>query len=213
MREIDTNALTRVARVLGVGNPATAVSPVDFDDGVLQQVLEVSAMIRRARAPLGDGLFAAQIENVHAGAGAETTQRDPYDLAVATGAGWPDPVPADFDVWVLGAIASAATGVQSGSNASRFSITYPGTQVAFGSTSTIDQLIKAWLSEVPIGAGAVSFLGGAGDGNPAYEGPAWRVPRGALLTFQSSAGGAGSIFLQMVLGLFPSNLGYDGRGA
>lgn len=48
MREVDTDALLRVAPFLGVGNPATATRQVVFDDENLQQMLDVYPLIARA---------------------------------------------------------------------------------------------------------------------------------------------------------------------
>jgi len=53
MRPIDTDALDLIAPSLGIGNPATATLPVDFDDGNLQQVLDVGR-IKRQRAVRGE---------------------------------------------------------------------------------------------------------------------------------------------------------------
>lgn len=48
MREIDTDALLSVASLLGIGNPATVVEQVTFDDSNLQQVLGVYPLIAKA---------------------------------------------------------------------------------------------------------------------------------------------------------------------
>lgn len=42
MRDVDSAALEGVAKSLGIGAPGTATTPVEFDDDVLQQVLDVN---------------------------------------------------------------------------------------------------------------------------------------------------------------------------
>ncbi|MDH3463977.1 MAG: hypothetical protein OEM32_10175 [Acidimicrobiia bacterium] len=55
MRPVDTAALGAVAPSLGIGNPATVTQPVDFDDAVLQQVYDVSPIVRYGFDPIADG--------------------------------------------------------------------------------------------------------------------------------------------------------------
>lgn len=101
MREIDTQALIDVAPSLGIGNPATATGQVLFDDENLQQVLEVSAFVRRAQAP-ADGLGLVQMANIHPGADSQTQLINPWE----DGAGdqrWPTARLAngELDLWLL----------------------------------------------------------------------------------------------------------------
>lgn len=215
MREVDTDALQEVAPSLGVGNPATATRPVLFDDENLQQALVVNDLIRRGRtlAGSGGGIYAAQIVNSHGGAGTIIATRDPYDLGVATGAGWPAPVPEDLDAWILSAQVAAAIGDVDTSVATRFELRHPAVSAAFGGTGgTVTQVLRLWDTEVAI-SGAVAYLGGVGDGVVGYNHPATRIPRDALIVFASHKQGAGAadITLQLVLGLFPAGLGQDAR--
>lgn len=55
MRPVDTRALEAVARSLGIAAPATALAAVDFDDAILQQVLDVG-LIARYAAAVGAGV-------------------------------------------------------------------------------------------------------------------------------------------------------------
>ena len=84
MRVIDTDALTGVARVLGVGNPATAVQQVVFDDGNLQQVLDVGRAVARGRSPIqGIGRISLELVFSATGAQANTVNVLPYNAEFA----------------------------------------------------------------------------------------------------------------------------------
>lgn len=211
MREIDTDALRLVAPTLGVGNPATATRGVLFDDENLQQVMEVTPEIRRAAtiAPTS-GVFGAAITNTHGAAGQIVTTRDPYDLAVASGAGWPDPIPDELEVWLLSGHAAAAVNVADETLSQRLELRHPATHIAFGASGTLTQLVQLFQTEVPISA-AVAYLAEAGSGVAGYRGPAWRITRGSLIVWATQAEAAGDITTELVLGLFPTALSHDAR--
>lgn len=209
MRPVDTDALGQIAKVLGIGNPATATSPVDFDDAVLQQVVDVLPTVRRARTiPGTGGLFHGQVSQVHAGAGSLLSQVDPYELSATSltaEGGYPDPVPDDFDVWLLGAVGSAAVGVINTNLFSNCLINLPNTGSAFGSSGgTIPYFMGD--TEAPISA-AVAFI--ANSASPDMRQPAFRLTRGTVLDLNSHAGAAGTVFWTIFLGLFPAGLGQD----
>lgn len=205
MQQIDSAALHRVSKSLGLSTPGAM--DTDLDDAVLQQSLDCVPLIRRGRA-LGSsqGIFTASIENVHAGAGIITTAIDPYALT-SPRAGYPTPLPDGFDVWLLDAFGSAAIGLQD-TDASRITVRYDATQTALGPVGTVTQPYRLFLGEIPISA-AVAFLQLA-TGSVAL-GPL-RIPRGADILWSSAATGAGSMFGQLVLGVFPEALGQDGLG-
>ena len=76
MREVDTSVLTGIARALGIGNPATATLPVNFDDDNLQQAFDVGALIRyhaARRFQVADGWATVNFSHAVAGAGFDQT--------------------------------------------------------------------------------------------------------------------------------------------
>ena len=107
MRQIDTDALRLVSSSLGIGNPSGATAATDFDDDLLQQVLNVGGLISRGRTPFpSSGIFGANIANVHGAANELSTDFNPYRISASgltAQSPWPDPVPDDMDVWLLGA--------------------------------------------------------------------------------------------------------------
>lgn len=76
MRQVDTDALGGVAGALGIANPATVTQPVDFDDGVLQQVLDVSRMLPSGQP--NDGIVSVSLVNTHVANGNLFQTFDPY---------------------------------------------------------------------------------------------------------------------------------------
>ena len=217
MREIDSDALLSVLHVLGIGNPATATLPAVFDDENLQQVFDVAPAIRRARVSgaTGEGIWSAQIENAHVAAGQIVSTITPYNLAGGPTAftalnGFPDPVPNDMDVWLIGAACLYTTGQLDNA---RLTVQVPGTGAAFGATGNVSLPYYFWDTDMPIGAtGALSFGANSLEGMQLSR-RAVRVPRGSEIGF-TSVNGAGvgwaSIFCDMHLGLFPASLGQDG---
>lgn len=76
MREVDSRALSLVAGALGVGNPATAVEQVNFDDGVLQQVFDTRPLV--PGFGLEDGFFGATQTHQHVATGVLRNELDIY---------------------------------------------------------------------------------------------------------------------------------------
>jgi len=217
MREVDSSALRLVAQALGIGNPHTVVGEVLFDDGVLQQVLNVMPLVRRAGtlAPT-TGIYASDFDQAHVAAGALLTTFDPYAPA-SPGAGWPSPVPLGFDAWLLSVQLAAVVGDHSTTNASRATILIPGTHRAFGDAAPTNYSCEysAHLGEIIVGgAGTSCYIGIVGSGLVTQR-RAVRIPRGATIQLQSisAAVGAATMTWQLFWGLFPSALGQDAFGA
>jgi hypothetical protein len=205
-------ALSGAREALGLDGAGSQVT--EFPDGIAEQVVDMSRLIRRGVTYAGsEGLFSANMGNVHAGVGTINLDVDPYaPVGVTLGAGWPAVIPPGMDVWVLSAamIMTAAVSTTSGV----LTINYPVTKLGFATLSSVmgQQVytsIQAVSGEVTIGT-QVS----ARDIQGAYcKFIGVRVPRGTTLRFSSVATGAVTHYMILHLGLFAAGLGQDGLGA
>lgn len=223
MRDIDSDALRLVAQALGVGNPVTAVQQVQFDDGVLQQVLDVAALVRRAGtiAPSA-GLWTVNIINSHNSANAVSTTIDPYNLTGA-GNGYPVPIGPELDVWLCDV--SGGTGIASTidiDEPSFLGIDYPATTVAVGTAAAVTQIVKTYTSTVTMADGRIQLTdaGDAEGAGPKGRGTAYtgallprRIPRGGAIRWETKSTGITTLGARLLLGIFPAGLGQDAIGA
>lgn len=210
MRQVTTNALEAVAAALGIGAPVTATEPVDFDDGVLQQVFDVAALVRRARAGVAGtgGLGVIQLTNTHPGAGTLTAVADVYNI----GSGAPNSFPEDtrnLDIWAFGARARATAGGGGLFTNGRLQVgPYP---IINGTLSGTFEL-QNYDAEVTLGAAI--YLAEVGSGLVA---PRWaqavRIPRNANVSFQTVATAASTYTCDLFIGVFPRGIGQDALGA
>lgn len=203
-------------------NEAFGLSGVDaeqttlLDDGNVSQVLDIGEPARRARAPAGaSGLFHAKLVNVHVASGELLSFADPYAPAFPQN-GYPSPIGAEFDIWLLG----ASVGIQAGSGAvvnwmtlgidtrlefQMFSDTAAGGAVA---PANEEQVLAAW-DEFTILNGTPENWGLTSAG-VAYQAMRFRVPRtGGALLFRSEVSVASTATMILNLGIFPASLGQD----
>ena len=103
---IDSDALGTLTKSLGLsgaGAPET-----ELDDGTVHQTLDITGSVRRGRSLAGsDGMFVFMLLNTHVAPGTLLTSFYPYNAdRFADGIAqppYPAPMPAQFDVWLLGA--------------------------------------------------------------------------------------------------------------
>jgi len=221
VRPVDTDALQLVARSLGVGNPATSVAPVSFDDATLQQSLEVSKSVGRARAngfAPGGGLFSLGTKITFSGGGA---QSDSFGFSVLALPPTLNPqgglssdfdaLQTEFDLWCHWASAvtdnSAITAslvtlrMLVGASAPRLSITEPGG----AGYDPVSVTLALWNSQ----AGAKLL---SSQGNPLAN-IGVRIPKAnGDTTFQMEATVSGdvSVFIESLWEVVP--LGYEPTG-
>jgi len=215
VKRIDSDALHIVNRSLGMtgaGSPVTELA-----DGVVDQVLEVGQVARRGRAlGPGGGLFYPTIRNEHTDAESIRTNVDPYNVGT-TGlvAPYPNPVPPQFDIYLIGASIRSAAGTASGMTLSTLSIEVPTPAEGWGLTDSGVAVLVAepirlvmWNAMTTDGT---SFGIRAVNRGP-HERSGLRLPRvpGMFLSFASVSTVTVSIDCQMILGLFPVALGQDG---
>lgn len=221
MRDVDSQVLGSVARTLGLAGAGAPVTV--FEDGILQQVLDVSALVRRGGTiSSSTGIYSARLTNIHVGTDTIVTDLCPARPALNSAsvaflsADWPTPVPRSLDVWLLSAFATTAAG--SGDlEGGALQLLYGADQMAMGS-SRIATNIFLQLYEVEVDIGTiVTFLSFDSAASPPSLLPIRLRPPGVdgnpfiRFTTQKTGGGAATYQLDLLLGLFPAGLGQDVR--
>lgn len=208
MKAVDSDALGTVNLALGLSGQGAPLT--EFMDGQVNQVLDVASMVRRGRTPAGlSGWYIGILQNVHSGAGTLSTSATPYAQTVGTRATWPNPLPAQFDAWLMGASVRRQSG--SGTLTAALFLDVDDSQVGFGVddsgvavTIHNSQGLVFWDSQLTENV----TMGLKEDGQP-YQRIGLRLPRGATLTFTSTASALSTWKAQLILGLFPVGLGQD----
>jgi len=188
----------------------------DLDDGGLTQVIDVVPIVRRSRAPVGtSGIFAgAFVVVMGAGATTEDAAIDPYNPgALIADEPWPNPVPTDLDVWLLGASGTIAAGTAANFTEAMLNVVYAATTEAWGVDEAGDPTVEApsnfgvavWDSQDNI-AGRIVLLSEVG---AAYTKIGLRLRRGNTLRASVGASNAVTVRITVTLGLFPVGLGQD----
>lgn len=216
MQEVDSAALTRVSKVLQLST--TGAELTEFQDELLQQVLDVAPMVRRGLTlDISGGIYTATILNTHVGSDTITTDVNPYVPATTfVGNGFPAEVSDAFDVWLLGLHAQNITAP--GDFGGGFFGIITGTlgmawRNEAGSIAMV-QVIDLWKQETS-GTGNLVVLT-AEFAAPAATGfikLPMRIRRSADVRFRfetvKSGVGAGTYKVFLTLGLFPAGLGQD----
>jgi len=210
MKTVDSDALGVVNRALGLSG--AGAQRTEFMDGVVDQTIDVAALIRRGRTQgATEGIYTAIMRVINTAANNISTTVDPYAVGT-TGliAPYPNPMPMNFDVWLLGASVDRVSGTGTMSLALRidflasqqgWGIDDQGVAVAVAST----QVMAFW--DTPFTAGTIF---GLLDQGGTFMKIGTRIPRGAVLTFHSLSSATSTYDCQVLLGVFPTALGQDG---
>lgn len=210
MREVDSPALSTVLRALGIGSPSTATAPVTFDDDNLQQVLDVTPMVRRggslAASIGGEGLFGLNMSTTHAGAGAEIVTVDPYAL-LSSAFGETDPT--KFDIWLLMGCSSTTAGTGA-FTAAEVAVFYPDSQVFSGGATAMLVNRAIWDEEVsPFTGSAIHSFNATPNLEYTFSFN-MRIPPGGTIRYRTEATGAAAYRFDAAMGVFPASTGQDG---
>jgi len=211
-KKIDSDALgilTKALGLTGAGSPIT-----ELEDGVVDQVLDVVPIVRRGRTQEpSSGIYTAIMQNVHGGATTLTTQVNPYAVGTGVIPPYPDPLPPQFDLWILSATVRRQSGaatvqaslhIQYGTRQQGWGVDDSGVAVAGSAPVPIaywDALVSTQTT--------FALLNGA---NGPYAHRGIRVPRAPNLNleFTTVASAVGTFNCELVLGVFPVSLGQDG---
>lgn len=202
------DGLRETIGAVGIGAQVT-----ELTDGLAEQVLTINEFIRRGRTWAGqEGIFTARLVNTHAAADAQAQTINPYATTPANG--WQNPIPVGYDVWLLSVTAVASVdALISTTIPSYVSLVYPATKFAFGQTQTaVTRLLRTFNVETPYSGGAI-FCGAATSGTipnaDGWRGQPIRIPRGALIGWNSTSLQAGDLTALLTIGLFPAGMGQD----
>lgn len=214
-KPIESDALDRVYRVLGLSGGAVTKETI-LEDGWVFQMLGLNPIIRRSRT-LADttGWFFGVLLNEHAGAGALTSEIDPYQPAGASAvAPWPSIIRRGFDLWLLNAsvIRNDGSGTLDGAALLLDPIAVQqGWGIDDGGTAVAahDPYPLARWTGLDVSLSGSDPFAIAGDGSATVKiGLRW--PRGATVRFISDvAGAAADIQCMMTWGMFVEGFGQD----
>lgn len=214
-KKIKSDALWLMNRVLGIAGPGAPIT--EITDGTLEQVIDVTPVIRRSLTLAGtQGLFGALMENVHpVGNEQIVTTVNPYQVPIGVQAPYPDPVGPDFDIWVVGCSALRASGGGSFQGMLEMQSTNTGWGVDDqGAAVTGDTGQPLAFFDGFVTALGRSFGITMDTRNRPYVPLNFRIPTGgqAQLLFRSFSNSPSTWRLHLWLGLFPVSLGQDAQG-
>jgi len=209
-REVDSLALALANRALGIAGPGSGQT--ELEDGLVSQVLDVGQVAARSRAP-GTGLFWGRVLNIHEAVETLTTDWDPYEPVISSGATgvvapWPieqgsaSLVPSQWDLFLLDAYVNS-TEVTDFASAS-IELTTPATVQGFGLSNTggvitainggVQFVIAHWDAAVAIAGNAFATTGEGIPRAPIRR----RIRRGETLTFHSTSDTTGTISITLM---------------
>ena len=216
VKRIDSDALGVLNRSLGLSGSGSQIT--ELEDGIVDQTLSVNEIARRGRT-LADvqGLYFPTLRNEHVDAETISNSIDPYSpgtvLAVAP---YPADVPAQFDLWLLGASIRNAAGTASGFSIGTLSLQV-GTRsqgwgrVDDGTLVLVGQPIRLVVWNAMASDGTSFGIRATNRGPHGRFG--LRLPRGGggtTLLFRTISTVTNSVDCQMIMGMFPAALGQDG---
>ena len=212
VKRVDSDALTILTKSLGLTGPGSPIT--DLNDGVVDQALSVNEIVRRSRTQVSkEGIYTATMRNSHTGATTVTSTVEPYSVAtVGIIPPYPDPVPPQFDIWLLQASIRQVSGT--GTILATLSLRYPGQQgwgIRAGTVFVgVAQAHRLALWDTLVSDGT-NFAVLAGSGQPSAF-PRTRIPRGGAteLIFITISSETAAFDCQMTLGVFPVAMGQDG---
>jgi len=215
---ITNQILKLLGPLLGIGQGITTPTVVD-DDSVALTLPVVPDVARRGLSVGGvGGIFQGILENVHSVADDEQSAIAPYEAGVDAVPPYPASIGTGFDLWLLRAsvVRTLGAGTLDGATlklraplANQPSLGFGRDDAGAPVTNNSQHHLAFWNS-LFTGAAGVNAVG-INDIAGVCEQPInMRLPRGCLLTFDTTAGTASATFrIIMILGLYPAGLGQD----
>jgi len=208
-----TNSLLRIVQKMIGGSGSTG--PTVLDDGHITQVMNVVPEIARRGLSVGNigGWFVGVLRNIHSGADAEQSSILPYAPGAFNTGAYPSPVPAGFDIWLLGVCGIRSTGVGDLTGA-HMGINPPTSSQGFGVNDLGVAVVTTPIMTVArfdVLDEAVTISGGVmiTEQGLTYQPVNIRLARGNTLVFNSESAGAAEFDALFLMGLFPEGLGQD----
>lgn len=213
MKKIDSDALGVVTKALGLTGRGAQLT--ELEDGIVDQTLDVAPLVRRGRTLAGtEGVFVFLFRNVHASANSLTSILNPFQVGDAFAfEPFPTPIPAQFDLWVIGATIFQVSG--SGTLSAALHLNFPAVSIGAAITNTGGTPARAVTSHTlafwdAIATENITFGIKNGSRGP-FANIGLRVPRSILsqLIFATTSSAAATFDLRVIVGLFPIGLGQD----
>lgn len=214
---VDSQALEGLNRALGLAGPGSGQT--DLEDGELIQTIDTQGIIRRSRgiASTSGGWFTGIMENVHtSGSTNKSTRINIYTTVFQP----PLPaagqiIPQGYDWWLIGAGLKGTSGTASNFTDGALLLDCGGGLTGFfeddssATTPAQEAIIPLvrWDDLVTIGG---SVIGLREDGN-VWTPINLRIPQHVtpILDFVSTATNAVTVRCNLIVGLFPAQLGQD----
>lgn len=207
MKKIDAQTLEGLNKALGLSGPGSPVT--ELTDGVLDQVIDVGAIVRRGRTQgQTTGLYTAMLRNVHTAADSRTATLTPYNGTTTARPPYPAPMPRDFEVWLLTAVVTQLSG--SGTLTAALRVNFPANVMGLSTTGAgiiSSHNVAFW--DTVVNEGITFAVASAKD--ETVEKIGMRLPRAALtqLVFASTSSAIATFDCFLTLGVFPVALGQD----
>jgi len=214
MKKMNSDALGILNKSLGLTGAGSRIT--ELADGIVDQSIDIVPAVRRGRTlAKSGGIFTATLRNIHVGGTDELSQAFPYEVVPAdVRPPYPSPMPAQFDIWLLGCSVTQISGTSTLSGA--LLILYPTAQIGWGEDSAgapivADALIPVAFWDSIRFAGAIALGMSAGSGQ-LYRAINLRLPRSTnlQLQFRTRSNATSTYDCDMILGVFPVALGQDG---
>lgn len=213
-KAVDSDALGLINKALGLTGSGSAVT--ELTDGVVDQVLDVAPVVRRGRTQAGTGgLYSAVMRNSHAVADVQVTTANIYALTSGVGrfAPWPDPMPPQFDIWLLYASARITAG--GGTFLAQLGMDLALSQQGWGLDEAGDAVAQTGRIVFTNWEGSIvnsPRVTGVIRGGSTLANIGVRLPRSpsTRLVFTSTSDQLATFICDLVLGVFPVTLGQDG---
>lgn len=208
MKKIDSDALGVLQKALGLtGTGAPLTELLDAD---VYQTLDISAIVRRGRTQAGvEGFYYGLIQNVHTDAETITTLVNPYNFGTGVRAPFPDPIPPQFDLWLISAGVRIVTGGGTFTGALQYRI--PQVHQAFGIDDSGVAVVNTMFFPLAYWDSLVTqpnTFALMQDGT-ALVNIGQRIPPGTEVRFSSTSSLTSTWDCGLIFGLFPVSLGQD----
>jgi len=216
VKRIDSDALGVLNRSLGLTGSGSQIT--ELEDGHVDQALSVNEIARRGRT-LADvqGLFFPTLRNLNTAAETITNAIDPYNVGTTVAvAPYPAAVPAQFDLYLLGASIRHATGTVSGFTLGTLSLTVGTFSAGWGQSDNGSQILVSQAIRLAVWnamANDGTNFGILATNRGPHQRSGIRLPRGGggtTLTFATVSSVTVGVDCQMIIGMFPVALGQDG---
>ena len=213
-----TNSILKILRPL-IGQSQGNVEPIVVDAGNVALTMPVFPDVaRRGLAVGGTGIFQGILENVHSAADDEQSSIEPYNAGVDAIFHYPGVITTEFDLWLLRAnvVRTSGVGTLPGAALKLRAPLANAPTLGFGRDDAGDpvtnnsQYMLAFWDTLFTGAAGIAATGFNSVSGEVDQKINLRLPRGCLLTFDTTSATAAATFrLIMYLGLFPAGLGQD----